>query len=61
MSYRSPIDTSRLSPDLQELVDIIINDVMSLATRLASKADSNGGSNPPGVATSRNSVTTVPP
>ena len=51
------IDTRHLPPDLQELVDTIINGVVALASRM----DSNGGSNPPGVATSRNCVITSLP
>ncbi len=39
------IDTSRLSPDLQELVNDLMASAMALAARV-----SNGGSNPPGVA-----------
>ena len=38
---------TRLSPDLQELVDTIINSVMALASRVNSNSDSNslGGTN----------------
>ena len=32
---------TRLSPDLQELVDTIINSVMALASRVNSNSDSN--------------------
>ena len=47
------IETRHLPPDIQNLVDTIINGVVALA----SKWDSNGGSNPPGVASTTYSVT----
>ena len=47
------LETRHLPPDLQELVDNIITGVVALASRV----NSNRGSNPLGVATPRNSVT----
>ena len=47
MSYNTSLQTGHLPPDLQELVDSIMTGIMALAARV-----SNGGSNPPGVATS---------
>jgi hypothetical protein len=42
MMYQTRIDTRHLPPELQELVDTIINGVVALASR----ANSNTGSNP---------------
>jgi len=40
--YQTKVDTRHLPPDLQELVDTIITGVIALASRL----NSNTGSNP---------------
>jgi len=47
MIYQTRTDTRRLSPELQELVDTIINGVVALASRVNSNSDSNslGGTN----------------
>jgi len=47
MIYQARTDTRHLSPELQELVDTIINGVVALASRVNSNSDSNslGGTN----------------
>jgi len=41
MMYQTRIDTRHLPPDLQELVETIINGVVALASRVNSNSDSN--------------------
>ncbi len=47
INYKAIASTSHLPPELQDLVETIITDVMALASRLNSNSDSNslGGTN----------------
>lgn len=48
MNNRTAFETRHLAPDVQEIVDTIMGGVIALASRL----ESNRGSNPLGVASS---------